>query len=131
MSVLRSALGWGRRTAEARMTETVRIGMWVDGHDPETGEAVGSLGVERYSGRARVAYPSYAVAEMSPRSQPLSQQDVVVSIPVGSAIVHEGDVIEVTSSAVDPNVVGRRFTVAGQPLAGQVTAYRIPVIEQT
>lgn len=133
-------LGWDvegallglRAQAESRMTETVLIGRYVDGDpDPVTGKATKVLAEERYSGKGRVRYPSYAVSESSPKSQPVAQQDVVVSIPVGSGPVFEGDRVTVTGSTADANVVGRVFTVKGQPLAGQVTAYRIPVVEQT
>lgn len=131
MSVLRSTLGWGRRVADGRMTETVQIGIFVDGFDPETGESTRVLETERYSGPARVKYPSYAVAEQQSPSQPLDSQDVVVSIPVGLGPVFEGDLVLVTGSTVDTALVGREFSVKGQPVAGQVTAYRITVVEQT
>lgn len=131
MSVLKSALGWGRRVADSIMTETVEIGLYGDGVDAETGEATRVLVESRYVGKARVKYPSYAVAEQSPASQPIAQQDVVVSIPSGSGPVFQGDEVHVTASDVDPRVVGRRFAVKGQPLAGQTTAYRIPTIEMT
>lgn len=133
MSVLRSALGWGRRTADARMTDVVRIGLvgYADDPDPVTGEPVEVIRELRYEGKGRVAYPSYAVAESTPASQPIAQQDVVVSIPVGVAVVSDGDRVEVVSSSVDPNLVGRKFNVKGQPVAGQVTAYRIAVTEQS
>lgn len=132
-------LGWDiaavlpelRAQAESRMTETVLVGKFRDGSDPATGAATRVLVTERYSGKARVRYPSYAVAEMSPASQPVAQQDVIVSLPVGSGPVFEGDEVLVTASTVDPNVVGRRFRVKGQPAAGQTTAYRVPVIEQS
>lgn len=129
--VILAVLGMGRRAAEARMTETVLVGKFRDGSDPDTGEATRVLVAERYSGKARVRYPSYAVAELSPASQPLAQQDVVVSLPIGSGPVFEGDEVVVTASTADSAVVGRRYTVKGQPAAGQTTAYRIPVIEQS
>ena len=113
------------------MTETVQIGLWGDGIDESTGEAVQVLVTERYSGKARVRYPSYATAALSPMTQPISSQDVVVSIPSGSGPVFEGDEVQVTASASDPMLVGRRFIVKGQPVAGQTTAYRITVVEQS
>ena len=131
-------LGWDiaaalpglRAQAESRMSETVLVGIFRDGSDAD-GNATRVLVTERYSGKARVRYPSYAVSELSPASQPLAQQDVIVSIPVGSGPVFEGDEVLVTGSTADPNVIGRRFRVKGQPAAGQTTAYRIPVIEQS
>lgn len=132
-------LGWDvastlpalRAQAESRMTETVEIGLYGDGVDPETNEATQVLVELRYVGKGRVRYPSYAVAVQAPATQPVAQQDVVVSIPSGAAPVMEGDTVLVTGSTADPLVVGRRFTVKGQPIAGQTTAYRISVVEQT
>ena len=132
-------LGWDvanalpglRVEAESRMTETVQIGIWADGTDEATGKATRVIVDERYSGMARVRYPSYAAAALSPSTQPISSQDVVISIPVGAAEVFEGDEILVTGSTSDGAVVGRWYTVKGRPLAGQTTAYRITVTEQT
>jgi hypothetical protein len=126
-----AALPHLRDQAESRMTETVEIGLWGDGVDPETGEATQVLVESRYVGKGRVRYPSYAVAVQSPATEPVAQQDVVVSIPSGSGPVFEGDTVLVTASTSDAMVIGRRFTVKGQPLAGQTTAYRISVVEQT
>lgn len=120
-----------RAQAESRMTETVRIGREVDGFDPLTGDASVELDPIRYVGKGRVRFPSYAVEQASPVSQPVASQIVVVSIPVGVATVYKGDVVEVTASTADGGVIGRRFTVTGQPLVGQVTAYRIPVKERS
>lgn len=113
------------------MTETVLVGLYADGDDPVSGEATRVLVEQRYEGKGRVRYPSYAVAEMSPRSQPLAQQDIVVSLPIGAGPVFDGDEITVLDSTADAAIVGRRFTVTGQPVAGQTTAYRVTVIEQT
>jgi len=131
MSMLGGLLGMGRAHAEARMTETVTVALYGDSSDPKTGEAIRVVVEHRYTGKARVKYPSYAVAQMSPQTQPVAQQDVIVSLPIGAGPVFEGDEVVVTASTVDPAVVGRRFRVKGQPAAGQVTAYRVPVIEQT
>lgn len=134
-------LGWDvagalpdlRAQAESRMTETVLIGLWGDADEPDpvTGEAVRELKVERYRGKGRVRYPSYAVAESSPASQPVAQQDTVVSIPSGSGPVFDGDEVVVLASTSDSMVVGRRYVVKGQPPAGQTTAYRVSVVEQS
>lgn len=134
-------LGWDvaealprlRAQAESRMTETVLIGLWGDADEPDpvTGEAVRELKTERYRGRGRVRYPSYAVAESSPASQPVAQQDTVISIPSGSGPVFDGDEVHVLASTSDSMVVGRRFVVKGQPSAGQTTAYRVTVVEQS
>lgn len=133
MSVLGFTLGWGRRTAESIMAETVEIGLYGDADEPDpvTGNPVRELKELRYSGKARVKYPSYAVAESTPASQPVAQQDVVVSIPSGAAAVLDGDEVVVTASTYDPLLVGRRYKVKGQPAAGQTTAYRIAVVEQS
>ena len=111
------------------MTETVEVGQFGDGFDPATGESTLELVESRYVGKARVKYPSYAVAEQSPASQPIAQQDVVVSLPAGSGPVFEGDMVRVVASSADGSIVGRMFRVKGQPVGGQTTAYRLTVTE--
>lgn len=117
--------------AVSRMTETVQIGLFEDGVDPVTNAATRVLAEERYSGIGRVRYPSYAVAEMSPASQPVTAQDIVVLLPHGSGPVFEGDEIVVIASTADDQLVGRRYIVVGRPVAGQTTAYRVTVTELT
>ena len=132
-------LGWDvaaalpdlREQAESRMTETVQIGVFRDGFDPATGAATRVLIESRYEGPARVRYPSYAVAELSPKSLPITSQDIVVSLPYGAGPVFSGDEVLVTGSTAGGSLEGRAYLVTGQPVTGQTTAYRLTVTEKS
>lgn len=129
MSVLNRALGMGRRLAEARMTETVTVGLFEDGTDPATGNPTRVLVAERYAGKARIKYPTAVVQDRSEPSQVFGVQEPLLSIPTGSPAVLEGDEVHVESSAVDAALVGRAYTVQGAPQAGQTTSQRFSLKE--
>lgn len=129
MSILGAGLAAGRRRAESRMTETVRAGVFADATDAETGDPTFTLVTERYLGDARVKYPSSTVSESSGPGQDVASQDILVSVPVGSPRLFEGDYVEVVSSSVDESLEGCLFRVTGSPAGGQVTAHRYPVVE--
>jgi hypothetical protein len=128
MSTLMRALGMGRQLAEARMTETVTVGLYKDGTDA-SGNATRVLVTERYSGKARIKYPSLAVTERSEPSQAFGVQELTLSIPMGSPAVREGDEARVTASTVDSSLVGRVYGIKGAPQSGQTTAHRYPLQE--
>lgn len=129
MSLLTNALSMGRGMAEARMTETVTIGLFDSGTDPVTFDPIRVLVEERYSGKARVKYPSGAVSDRSEPAQVVAEQDLLLSIPTGSPAAHEGDEVRVDSSTVDPSLVGRMYGIKGRPQAGQTTSHRYPLKE--
>lgn len=129
MSLLKNALGMGRNMADARMTEMVTIGLFEDRTDPVTLNPIRVLVEERYSGKARVKYPSGAVSNRSEPSQVVAEQDVMLSIPTGSPAAFEGDEVRVDASTADPSLVGRAYGIKGRPQAGQTTSHRYPLKE--
>ncbi|MCA0379816.1 MAG: DUF6093 family protein [Actinobacteria bacterium] len=131
MSVLGGVLGAGRRQAQARMTERVLVGHWVEGTDPSTGDAVRVLGAEHYSGVGQIKYPSMTVSDVRTEiGQQVAVVDVVLKIPVGGGpAICKGDLVKVLSSSADPSLAGRWFRVKAWPQSGQVTAHRYPIEE--
>lgn len=130
MSALDGVLGFGRRHAEARMTEQVAVGRYVDSTDPATGDPIRTLQVARYVGAGRIRYPSNSANETSGPGEPVATQKPYLSIPVGSDPLYEGDEVLVTGSTTDPaGIVGRQYRVTGRAVAGQVTAARYPLEE--
>lgn len=131
-------LGWDvdarlpelRAQAESRMTETVQVGVFGEGFDPETGDTTRELLTERYAGVARVRYPGTAVST-SDRVQVVAVTDIVLSLPHGSPVAFDGDEVLVTASTSDGVLVGKSFRVEGGVQAGQVTAHRYRVTELT
>lgn len=126
MSLLGGALSMGRRMAEARMTETVTIGSFKDGVAAD-GAPTRVLVTSRYSGKARVKFPSLSVSGSGEPSQPVSTQQPYVSIPTGSPPIPEGDEVRVDASTVDERLVGLIVEIDGEPQAGQTTSHRYPL----
>lgn len=124
-------LARGRAKTDARMTETIRAGLFKIATDPETGKAVRTLATIRYEGPAQVKYPSLVVTEGEGASQTVAAQNVVVKIPTGSTILREGDEIDVLASTADQSLVARTYRVDGTPQAGHTTSLRYPVTEQS
>lgn len=127
MSLLHTALAYGRKHARARFTETVTVGTYEmttgsDGNPVRT--LVGELA---YSGPGQVKYPS-AVVTTSDQVGPVAAQDIIVKLPSGT-VVHEGQEVDVTASTVDASLVGARYRVKGAAQKGQTTAARYPVVE--
>lgn len=116
-----------RAEANSRMTETVQVGRFTDSTDPTTGNPVRTLTTERYNNIGRVRYGSGDVRESAGSGGPVSEQSPYLSIPHGSARCFEGDEVEVTASTADDLLVGRRYKITGNAVAGQTTAHRYPL----
>ena len=130
MSLVSGALSMGRRMAESRMTETVTVGVYTDGTDPDTGDPTRVLSDSHYVGVGQIKYPSASVSETSGSGQQVASADVVLKVPVESAPdVRAGDEVLVSASTADGSLVGRRFRVKAWPQSGQVTAHRFPLEE--
>lgn len=126
MSLLTQSLGMGRGMAEARMTETVTIGRFDDGHAADGSPT--RVPVETYyTGKARVKLSSLAVSGSNATSQDVSAQKPYVSIPTGSPAIPKGAEVQVSASKVDPLLVGLMLEVEGRPQSGQTTSHRYPL----
>jgi hypothetical protein len=113
----------GRAQAEARMTETVRIGWLDEGTDPVTLDPIQTLDVV-YDGRARVKFPSMNEVEVDAGGQLIVKQDAELHLPSGTTGVTPDMRAVVDASTADAALVGRVFRVKGRPTAGQTTASR-------
>ena len=133
--MLTGALAMGRAQANARMTETVTVTTTTPGTvmDESTGTYPDVI-VSHYEGpnsdhRARVKFPTLTVSEQTPGGQTIAVQDVMLSLPVGfSSAVRVDDIVTVTGSTIDPDLIGRTFRIKGVAQAGQTTAHRFPVV---
>lgn len=124
-------LGLGRRTAEARMTETVTVGRFEKIRPPGSFDPVLTLVETYYEGRARVKFPSASAEEKSPAGQQLAETRIVVSLPSGAPRAPAGAFVRVDTSHTDPTLSGRMFRIDGAAQAGQTTAHRYPVTEES
>ena len=130
MNMLLGALSMGRAQAEARMTETVKAGPLVRVEDPTTLEMVDTVRADQV-GPALVKYPTLTVSEREVPGAQFGVADIVVKRPVTAPVLPVGQWFEVTASASDPSLVGRRFRVKAAPQSGQVTSHRYPVSEES
>lgn len=127
-SDIEAALPGLRAEAESRMVERVTVGKFEDGTDPVTGDAVSVLVSTRYVGRARIRWGSREVTNAEAPSMPATVQEPYLSVPFGTVLLRDNDVVRVDASS-DPVLVGRTFRVQGYPVAGAVTAHRYPLEE--
>lgn len=125
-----SAAAAGRRAAEARMTDTVRLyRQAADLFDRETGETVPGPQTTLYTGRARVK-PAPAVPEDTEAGErEITRRRYVVHLPwttpiPGGARILPGDRIEITTSR-DARLVGLTLWVLDGEYGDQTTAWRI------
>ncbi|MBK0418282.1 hypothetical protein JD276_04455 [Leucobacter sp. CSA1] len=125
------ALEAGRRMAETRMTEMVTVGRFEMVRPPGSLDAVRTLVETFYEGPARVKYPSASASVKNPAGQQIAETNIVVSLPAVSASVPTGALVRVDASASDSALAGRFFRVEGPAQAGQTTAHRYPVVEES
>lgn len=123
-----AALPGLRAEAESRMRDTVQVGLFADGTDEATGDPTRVLVAERYAGIGRIRWGSREVTNADGPSMPVTVQEPYLSVPFGTARFFDDDEVHVTVSE-DPILVGRKFRVQGDAIAGQVTAYRYPLEE--
>lgn len=130
------SLGWDvaaalpalRAEANSRMSDSVAVGSFTDGTDPDTGDPIRVLEQDRYAGMGRIRWNSREVSNSSTTGSPVAMQEPYLSIPFGSPRLFTDDEVECTGSP-DPLLVGRRFKISGAAAAGQVSAYRYPLEE--
>ncbi|MGW4784228.1 DUF6093 family protein [Streptomyces sp. NPDC004230] len=131
MSVLDATLAAGRREAEARMRETVRLyTQGPDVFDRVTGNTVPGPQTDLYTGKARVkaiAASTGQEAEAGEREVVLREYEVHLpwstTLPSGTRVL-AGTRVEVTTSP-DARMVGLTLWVIAEAFSDQATAWRI------
>lgn len=113
------------------MTETVTVGRFEMVRQPGSLDSVWTLVETFYSGSARVKYPSASASVKNPAGQQIAETNIVVSLPASSASVPTGALVRVDTSTSDSALAGRFFRVEGPAQAGQTTAHRYPVAEES
>lgn len=130
----RRMLERGRKRAAERFSETVTVGRWENVRLPGELEPVSTLVETYFTGvapNARVKYPSAAATVKSPAGQQIAETRIVVSLPSGTVSIPTGAFVRVDASTSDETLVGRMFRVDGPAQAGQTTAHRYPVVEES
>ena len=129
MSV-QDVLAAGRAAADLIMTASCRITragepVW----NPVTMQNDTST-ITVYSGRCRVRPTGQQDRGQNAADQSFVESSHRLSLPVAESTgLSDADVVEMLSCPDDPDLVGRRFTIAFVPAYSQGTARRIPVRE--
>lgn len=121
----------GRRAAESLMQDTCTVerpGEPVT--DPETGEVTPSL-TSVYTGPCKVQQTISQGSNPSAGSHAFTIQDSRVDFPVSAGPFAVDDVVTVTASALDPQLVGTVYRVAELFHKSFATAQRTRVEEVT
>lgn len=137
MSLLDDTLAAGRREAEARMRDTVRLYMQADDDfDRTTGSSIPGAQTTLYAGKARIKTIAAATGqdtEAGEREIVLREYEVALPwstpLPPGTRIL-PGARIEVTASP-DARMVGVVLWVTGASFSDQSTAWRIRVEDRS
>ncbi|MGU3358180.1 DUF6093 family protein [Microbacterium sp. M4A5_1d] len=119
-----------RYRAEQGFTETVIVGTYRDGVDAATANATRELVTKHYEGPAQLVYRTLNVSDRNTASRPIAEQAPILKLPSGT-VVPRGAEVDVTASAADASLVGRRMKIAGRPQSGQTTSARYPLQELT
>ncbi len=128
--MLLGVLGMGRRQANIRMTETVKVASEVSAVDPDTLLDTVTETVHIASSIARVKYPVTRVLDRESATQLVAAQEIEVHFP-SETVLQTDWFVTVLTSMVDASLVGRKYRIRGNGLAGQTTALRVPVEEIT
>lgn len=116
-----------RAAAVSRMTETVRVGLLVEGTD-ENFDVIHTLEVA-YDGVGRLKFNQLASSDVDAGGQPVVKEGSVLSLPSGTEGITPDMRVVVDESTADGSLVGRVFRVKGFAAAGQTTANRWTVEE--
>ncbi|MGY2747211.1 DUF6093 family protein [Arthrobacter sp. UYCu723] len=125
-------LGMGRRFARAKMRDTCRIvrygaPVW----DEATLSNVPSETIV-YEGPCGLLLPYRAPTESSTPGQVETDQMARLSLPVVTSTgIRDQDEVRYLTSASDPDLPGKKFTVSGYAHQSDATARRVPVREHS
>lgn len=114
----------GRKRAEALMIDTVRVDRPTGAVNPVTGVPVVT---QVYAGKGKVQ--TFEAFERQPEvaGGTATIQRYTIHLPIGTYVPAVNDVITVTASVLDSNLVGRRFVVSGLLHKTYATSYRLLV----
>lgn len=122
----------GRRAAERLMVDECTIRRKTgEATDPNSGVITPTYGADLYSGKCRVQQRQAAGQEQNVGEAFVLVTRFEVQLPMSVTGLVEGDQITVTASALDPDLVGRVFTVRDVAAKSHLTARRVIVTEVT
>lgn len=100
-------------------------------YDSASDAYVTPAGALRYSGRCKVKPRDNVDREVEAGAATVSLWPYVVSVPMSALDVQDGDVLTVTSSALDPSLAGTVLRVRAVAEGSYITARRLGCERQT
>lgn len=125
-------LASGRRAAERLMTDACVVRRKTGTvTDPVTGKITPTY-TTVYTGKCRIQQATANPGDTTAGDAELLMVPRVLSLPVASSLgLRAGDEVEMTASAHDPDLPGRRFVVRGEFAKSHATARRLGIEEVT
>jgi hypothetical protein len=121
----------GRRAAEAGMVDACTITREVGRTtDPDTGVTTKTL-TQLYSGKCRVQQPGRMARPEQVGEAQVYQLLVDVQLPMSVTGLAVGDVVTITASSLDGDLVGRHFWLKDLAHKSHMTARRVGCEEVT
>ena len=125
-----SVLARGRAAAESLMVDACTIQRVV-------GQTTGPGGVvtddldDVYAGRCRVQQDKAQAQQQDPGEAHVLMLRLEIQLPMSVTGLQAEDVVTITASAHDPDLVGRTFVIRDLAHASHKTARRVQVMEKT
>lgn len=126
-----TVLAQGRQKVAASMSESVVVGTYAETVNSTTLATTRSVVEEHYSGPATITYPTLAVSDREAAGQLAIATELILKVPTDAALLPVGDLVMISASTADANLIGREYIISGPPQAGQVTSHRYPLKEFT
>lgn len=97
--------------------------------DPDTGVVTYPTGAPFYRGRCLVQLPNVQEFDVQAGEREWTEQRARIDVPMSVTGIRIDDVVTVTGSTLDPDLVGRRYVVAGLMHKTYATARRLRCTE--
>lgn len=123
------ALTRGRRAAEALMVDSCTVRRVSGTSTNTTTGAVTPTYSTVYTGKCKVQQGGAQAGTPEAGDHAFTVQGLQLHLPVGAGPVAVGDVVTVTASAHDAQLVNRQFRVTAEHHKTWATAQRIPIEE--
>ena len=125
-----SVLARGRAAAEALMVDACTIRR-VTGQSTGAGGVVTPTYADLYTGKCRIQQASAQAQQQDPGEAAVLMLRLEVQLPMSVTGLQAEDVVTITASAHDEDLVGRTFVIRDLAHASHKTARRVQVMERT
>lgn len=123
-------LARGRLAAEVGMVDTCTIQRRTGQTEDEFSGVVTDTYVQVYAGRCRLQQPGSQAQQQDVGEASILLYRVELQLPISATGLQTGDLVTITASAHDADLVGKVFYVRELPRKSEATARRVQVQER-